>query len=187
MSASILSNHARALTFALVLLVSGLLALAGLGLVRAGAPANDQVLTPMPERPAAPAFDLKDPKDQPQRLADYRGKTVILNFWATWCPPCREEMPSMQRAHESLSGDGIAVVAINVGEDADTIRSFLADNPVDFPLPMDLDSRVVQSYPVMGLPTTFVIDPDGHLTYVATGGREWDDPKLLDQVRALGN
>lgn len=93
----------------------------------------------------------------------------------------------MQRAHEALSGDGIAVVAINVGDDADTILSFLADNPVDFPLPMDLDSRVVQSYPVMGLPTTFVIDPDGRLAYVATGGREWDDPKLLDQVRALGN
>jgi len=187
MSASILSNHARTLTFALVLLVSGLLALAALGLVKAGVPAHEQVLTPIPERPAAPAFDLKDPKDQPQRLADYRGKTVILNFWATWCPPCREEMPSMQRAYEAVSGDGIAVVAINVGDDADTIRSFLAENPVDFPLPMDLDSRVVQSYPVTGLPTTFVIDPEGRLAYVATGGREWDDPKLLDQVRALND
>lgn len=93
----------------------------------------------------------------------------------------------MQRAYEAVSGDGIAVVAINVGDDADTIRSFLAENPVDFPLPMDLDSRVVQSYPVTGLPTTFVIDPEGRLAYVATGGREWDDPKLLDQVRALND
>jgi len=142
-------------------------------------------LTPIAERPAAPDFDLKDPDDRPQRLADYRGKAVILNFWATWCPPCREEMPSMQRAHEAVADDGIAVIAINVGEDADTINQFLADTPVAFPLPMDLDSRVVQSYPVRGLPTTFVIDPEGRLTYVATGGREWDDPKILDQVRAL--
>jgi peroxiredoxin len=145
----------------------------------------DQTLTPIPDTPAAPDFDLEDPDGNPQRLADYQGKAVILNFWATWCPPCREEMPSMQRAHEAVSDDGIALVAINVGEDADTIEQFLASYPVDFPLPMDLDSKVVQSYPVRGLPTTFVIDPEGRLVYVATGGREWDDPKLLDQVRAL--
>jgi peroxiredoxin len=155
------------------------------GPTHAGTASGDQSLTPIPERPAAPEFDLKDPEDRPQRLADYRGKAVILNFWATWCPPCREEMPSMQRAHEAVSGDGIALVAINVGEDADTIEQFLTNYPVEFPLPMDLDSRVVQSYPVKGLPTTFVIDPEGRLAYVATGGREWDDPKLLNQVRAL--
>lgn len=168
-------------------LAAALLALTGAGSTLAGAASGDQTLTPMQDRPAAPEFDLKDPEDRPQRLEDYRGKAVILNFWATWCPPCREEMPSMQRAHEAVSGDGIAVVAINVGEDADTILQFLTNYPVEFPLPMDLDSRVVQSYPVKGLPTTFVIDPQGRLAYVATGGREWDDPKLLDQVRALKN
>jgi peroxiredoxin len=168
-----------------LLLSLALLALAGPLRVSAAAPADDEGLTPMPDRPSAPAFDLKDPQDRPQRLADYRGKTVILNFWATWCPPCREEMPSMQRAHEAVSGDGIALVAINVGEDAETIREFLDSYPVEFPLPMDLDSSVVQSYPVKGLPTTFVIDPDGRLAYVATGGREWDDPKILEQVRSL--
>lgn len=161
------------------------LTLAGLGIAPAGTESEDQTLTPMADKPTAPDFDLKDPNDQPQRLADYRGKPVILNFWATWCPPCREEMPSMQRAHEAVSGDGIALLAVNVGEDADTINQVLAENPVAFPLPMDVDSRVVQSYPVRGLPTTFVIDPDGRLAYVATGGRKWDDPKLLDQVRAL--
>lgn len=93
----------------------------------------------------------------------------------------------MQRAFDAVSSDGISLVAINVGEDADTIEQFLASYPVEFPLPMDLDSRVVQSYPVKGLPTTFVIDAEGRLAYVATGGREWDDPKILDQVRALRN
>ncbi len=142
-------------------------------------------LTPLPDKPMAPQFDLKDNLDKPQRLADYRGKPVILNFWATWCPPCREEMPSMQRAHQALSGDGIAVIAVNVGDDAETIGDFLVQVPVDFPLPMDTESRVAQSYPLKGLPTTFVIDPQGRLVYAAEGEREWDDPKILNQVRSL--
>jgi thiol-disulfide isomerase/thioredoxin len=154
-----------------------------LGTARAAG--GEQTLTPLEGTPQAPDFDLQDPEGNPQRLADYKGKPVILNFWATWCPPCREEMPSMQRAHEAVAPEGIALVAINVGEDADTIEQFLASYPVDFPLPMDLDSKVVQSYPVKGLPTTFVLDPEGRLVYIATGGREWDDPGLLDQVRAL--
>ena len=142
-------------------------------------------LTPMPDKPMAPEFDLKDNQNKPQRLADYRGKPVILNFWATWCPPCREEMPSMQRAHQALSGEGIAVIAVNVGDDAETIGDFLAEVPVDFPLPMDTESKVAQSYPLKGLPTTYVIDPEGRLVYAAEGEREWDDPKILDRVRSL--
>jgi peroxiredoxin len=146
---------------------------------------EDQTLTPIPERPPAPAFALKDADGHPQRLADYLGKPVILNFWATWCPPCREEMPAMQRAYQTLAAEGIAVLAINVGDDAQGIGEFLEETPVDFPLPMDPDSKVAQSYPLKGLPTTYVIDPQGRLVYSAEGEREWDDPKLLDQVRAL--
>jgi peroxiredoxin len=144
-----------------------------------------QTLTPMSDDIQAPAFDLQGPAGEPQRLLDHRGKPVILNFWATWCPPCRAEMPSMQRAHETVTEEGISVIAVNVGEDAETIERFLSETDVDFPIPMDLDSEVVQSYPVKGLPTTFVIDPEGRLVYSATGEREWDDPALLDQVRAL--
>ena len=144
-----------------------------------------QTLTPMSEDIQAPAFDLQGPAGEPQRLLDHRGKPIILNFWATWCPPCLAEMPSMQRAHETLTEEGISVIAVNVGEDAETIERFLSETDVDFPIPMDVDSEVVQSYPVKGLPTTFVIDPNGRLVYSATGEREWDDPALLDQVRAL--
>ncbi|HYN78585.1 MAG TPA: TlpA disulfide reductase family protein [Lamprocystis sp. (in: g-proteobacteria)] len=148
-----------------------------------GAP--DQTLTPIPDRPPAPAFDLQDAQGQPQRLAEHLGKPVILNFWATWCPPCRAEMPAMQRAYQALAAEGIAVIAVNVGDDADAIGEFLEETPVDFPLPMDTDSKVAQRYPMKGLPTTYVIDPQGRLVLVAEGERDWDDPKLLDQVRAL--
>ncbi|WP_295388056.1 peroxiredoxin [uncultured Thiodictyon sp.] len=165
----------------LPMLLAGLLAAPLTGALAA----DDRSLTPIPERPAAPGFDLKDPEGRPQRLADYRGKPVILNFWATWCPPCREEMPSIQRAYETLAPEGIAVVAINVGDDAAAIGQFLEDEPLDFALPMDTDSKVAQRYPMNGLPTTFVIDPEGRLVYSAMGSRAWDDPKLLDQVRAL--
>ncbi|CRI63995.1 putative Thiol-disulfide oxidoreductase resA [Thiocapsa sp. KS1] len=160
-------------------------ALAVLSSTVAVATDEPQTLTPMSEDIQAPEFDLQGPAGEPQRLLDHRGKPIILNFWATWCPPCRAEMPSMQRAHETVTDEGISVIAVNVGEDAETIARFLSETDVDFPIPMDLDSEVVQSYPVKGLPTTFVIDPEGRLVYSATGEREWDDPALLDQVRAL--
>ena len=169
--------HPRVLPILLAALLS-----APLAAVRA---ADDQSLTPISGQPNAPDFDLKDPQGRPQRLADYRGKPVILNFWATWCPPCREEMPSMQRAYEVLAAEGIAVIAVNVGEDADAIAQFMEEEPVDFPLPMDTDAKVAQRYHTQGLPTTYVVDPQGRLAYRAMGSREWDSSKLLDQVRAL--
>ena len=142
-------------------------------------------LTKLADTPQAPEFVLRDLDGNQHRLSDYRGQVVIINFWATWCPPCREEMPSMQRAWESLKNDGIHMLAINVGEDEDTIFQFTANYPVDFSLLMDSDSGVINQWPVRGLPTTFVVDPKGRISYRAIGGREWDDPALLSLVRAL--
>lgn len=142
-------------------------------------------LTALADRPEAPEFELMDIDGGTHRLSDYRGKVLIVNFWATWCPPCREEMPSMQRAWGQLEQDGILMLAVNVGEDEDTIFQFTANYPVEFPLLMDRDSSVVGAWPVRGLPTTFVVDPEGRLAYRAIGGREWDDPQLLESVRGL--
>ncbi|MBK5930861.1 TlpA family protein disulfide reductase [Halochromatium salexigens] len=142
-------------------------------------------LTPVSEAPMAPDFELSGPNAEVYRLEDFQGKPLIVNFWATWCPPCRAEMPSMQRAWEQVESEGIAIIAINVGEDSEAVKAFLEQVPVDFPLPLDTDSAVTQRWPLRGLPTTFVVAPDGRLVYKATGEREWDDPALLDQVRAL--
>ena len=142
-------------------------------------------LTALPERPVAPEFALSDTEGNLHRLSDYRGKVVIVNFWATWCPPCRDEMPSMQRAWEQLEQEGILLLGIDVGENEEKIFQFSADYRVEFPLLMDLDSSVTTSWPLAGLPTTFVVDPQGRLAYRAVGGREWDDPELLAQIRAL--
>lgn len=142
-------------------------------------------LTALLDKPLAPDFQLSDVDGNIHRLSDYRGRVVIVNFWATWCPPCRAEMPSMQRAWEKLQQEEIMMLAVNVGEDEDTIFQFTANYPVEFPLLMDLDSKIIEEWPVRGLPTTFVVDPQGRLAYRAIGGREWDKTELLEQVKAL--
>lgn len=142
-------------------------------------------LTKLTDIPQVPDFVLTDLDGAQHRLGDYRGQVVIVNFWATWCPPCREEMPSMQRAWEQLKKEGILMLGINVGEDEDTIFQFTANYPVEFPLLMDSDSEIVNQWPVHGLPTTFVLDTEGRIVYRAIGGREWDDSQLLALVREL--
>jgi len=149
------------------------------------AAAEQQGLTALPDRPEAPDFTLPDVDGDSHRLSDYRGKVVIVNFWATWCPPCRKEMPSMQRAWERTKDEGILMLAVDVGEDEDTVFAFQGQTPVDFPLLLDQDSAVTTAWPVRGLPTTFVVDTQGRLAYRAVGGREWDDPALLSTVRDL--
>ena len=96
-------------------------------------------LTKLPDAPQAPDFLLTDLDGNHHRLSDYRGQVVVINFWATWCPPCRAEMPSMQRAWELFEKEGILMLGIDVGEDEDTIFQFTANYPVEFPLLMDSD------------------------------------------------
>ena len=144
-----------------------------------------QTLTELPAGVVAPDFELLDTEGNRHRLSDYRGRPVIINFWTTWCPPCREEIPSMNRAWRILEQEGIAMLAINMGEDEDTIFIFTADYPADFPMLMDRSGEVIEEWPVKGLPTTYVVAPDGTIAYRAIGSREWDDEDLLDRVRAL--
>jgi peroxiredoxin len=147
-------------------------------------PSTPQTLPAFLGKPA-PGFTLPDTEGHSHQLSDYRGKVVVLNFWATWCPPCREEMPAMERLHQLIGDEDIAVVAINVGEDEDTIFRFTGDYPVTFPLLMDQGGRIVEEYPVIGLPTTYIIDPGGIIRHRAVGTREWDAPELVEELRAL--
>jgi len=147
--------------------------------------AAEQLLTRLTDQPEAPAFDLPDMDGEAHSLASYRGRPVIVNFWATWCPPCRAELPSMNRGWAKIKDQGIAMIAINVGEDEETIFSFMGDYPIDFQVLLDQSGQTIQRWPIKGLPTTFVIDPEGRLVYRAIGGREWDADELLDLVRKL--
>ncbi len=162
--------------------LTALLALLALVAPATGA---EQTLTPLPQRPPAPELALEDMEGRMHRLADYRGQVVIVNFWATWCPPCRREMPSMERAWRRLDEGPVMMLAVNVGEDEDTVFRFTADYPVSFPLLLDRDGEAVSAWPVRGLPTTFVVDPQGRLAYRAIGGRDWDATELIERLRAL--
>lgn len=147
----------------------------------------EQSLTSLADPEMAPDFNLLDMDGISHRLSDYKGKTVIINFWATWCPPCREEMPSMERAWNKIKEQNIVMLAINVGEDEDTVFTFMADYPASFTILFDTSGTMIEQWPVQGLPTTFVVSPEGRLVYRAIGGREWDDDKLLDQIRKLND
>ena len=147
--------------------------------------AKDQVLHKVDTPRIAPAFRLQDMDGQPHALSDYKGKVIVLNFWATWCPPCRFEMPSMERAQALTADDDVVFLGVNVGEDADTIFTFTADYPVTFPLLMDINSEIISQYPVMGLPTTYVIDGQGRIVYQAIGTRDWDNADIINQLKAL--
>lgn len=144
-------------------------------------------LTPLAKPVPAPAFVLKDMDDNSYSFADYSGKVVLLNFWATWCPPCRREMPSMQRLHQKLNSGTFAVVAINQMETPDHVFAFTGQLAVDpsFPILFDPDSNTANAYKVKGLPTTYLIDKHGMVRYRAIGGREFDHPDVIKLIQQL--
>ena len=146
---------------------------------------TDKQTLPAIARPFPAAdFSLQGEDGKTYRLSDYRGKVVVLNFWATWCPPCREEMPSLESLWQKVKDKGIVVLAINVGEDSDAIFEFSGNYSMSFPIPMDHDGQVIKQYPVMGLPTTYVINSEGMVTHRAVGSREWDNDELIAKLRA---
>lgn len=142
-------------------------------------------LTPLPSRPPAPDFELQGIDDETYRLRDYRGKVVVINFWATWCPPCRKEMPSMQRAWERWRKHGIELLAVNVGESDDEVFAFAAEYDLKFPVLLEPSGRLIRRWGAVGLPSTFVVDPQGRVVYRATGEREWDSDEIFDLLLAL--
>lgn len=154
------------------------------GFAPAAEPAEER-LTPLPEKPEAPALELEDMDGRTHRLAEYRGQVVIVNFWATWCPPCRKELPSLQRIWEEYQDEGLVILGVNVGEGPDRIFAFTADYPVTFPLLLDRDSQAIENWSVRGLPTSFVIDKKGRMAYRAVGAREFDHPAIRSTLEGL--
>ena len=143
-------------------------------------------LGPQAPKPA-PALKLKDLDGRTHDLAALRGKVVLVNFWATWCPPCRREMPSMQRLKDALAGEAFEVLAVDVGEDSDTIHAFTSqlDATLAFPILLDTRSRAMQAWKVAGLPTTYLVDKQGRIVASAIGGREFEHPEMVAAIRAL--
>ncbi len=152
-----------------------------------GLPALSHALTPARTPTVAPPLKLPDLDGKVHDLATLKGKVVLVNFWATWCPPCRREMPSLERLNQKLEGTAFAALAVDIGEDADTVFAFLGqlEPQPGFPMLLDRDSKAMQQWPVRGLPTTYIIDRQGNLAYSAIGGREFDHPQIEAAIRTL--
>lgn len=133
----------------------------------------------------APEFSLPNLDGQAITLASFKGKVVVVNFWATWCPPCRAEMPAMERAAKLMADDNVVILGIHVGGNEDKVWSFVTEHNLTFPIVLDKGGKISRKWPTVGLPTTFVVDPAGKIAYQAIGGREWDDPAIMDTLRQL--
>lgn len=172
-------------------IVAGLLLTLALAAPTPALPADDPALghamTRLEEPVPAPDFVLEDMDGVAYRLSDYRGKVVLLNLWATWCPPCRKEMPSLERLYEGLKDEGFVVLAVNQWESPDHVFAYLGQLPVQpsFPVVFDRESRVAESLGVKGLPTSYLLDKAGRVVYRAVGGREFDHPDVEALVRGL--
>lgn len=138
-------------------------------------------------RPATPAPELmaSDLAGDPKTLADYRGKVVLLNFWASWCPPCLREMPSMERLRVKMAGRPLAIVALDSAETREEVNVYLSRMKLGFPVLLDPDGSNTQRWKVFALPTTFLLDAEGRVRYVLTGPTEWDEGEALQVIESL--
>jgi thiol-disulfide isomerase/thioredoxin len=167
------------------------------GLEGEAQPASDDV-PPAPEGPFAENFTFSNPPvpapsnafhsldGRPVSLADFRGKVVLVNFWATWCPPCKAEMPSMERLYAQIKNRGFELLAINAEVDGlEILPEFLQQHPHTFPIPVDTEGEVQTGYGVFRFPESFIIDRDGRIVEHIIGARDWVDRATIEHFMDL--
>jgi len=129
----------------------------------------------------APGFAVPTLDGQNLSLADYRGKVVMINFWATWCIPCRVEMPSMENLYEKYRGNGFEILAVSGGESKSVVQPFIKNLQLSFPILLDEEFEVHGKYEVSAIPSTFLVDKSGVITHRFFGAVDWNS----DQSREL--
>ncbi|MCD1653960.1 TlpA family protein disulfide reductase [Treponema zuelzerae] len=138
-----------------------------------------------PEPPALPPFTVQALDGRELSSESLKGKATLLNFWATWCPPCKREMPSIQRLHDAMEGEDFQITAISVGEKKDTVTAFLKSNPYTFPIYLDESGQLGASFASQGIPTTYVLNKQGLVVAGIVGSRDYDDPELIAVLKEL--
>lgn len=129
---------------------------------------------------AAPDFTLMDLTGKQVRLSDYRGKVVLLNFWATWCPPCREEMPSMVRLNQIMAGKPFQMLAVSIDDAGKVaVEAYLQKSGTVLPVLLDTEQNAGKLYGITGVPETFVIDKKGVILEKVVGGSDWSAPNVV--------
>lgn len=133
----------------------------------------------------APDFALKDLTGKTVSLSALKGKVVLLNFFATWCPPCRAEMPALNKLRHALKTRGLEVVAVSTDRSINDIKDFLEKNRVDFPILFDADRNVAKQYRVFSMPTTFLINRNGIIVEKFYGEYDWTEPETKGKIEKL--
>lgn len=147
---------------------------------------KDRYLQPYKGKQQPPPLRLPTLKGTTVDLSQFSNQVVLVNFWATWCPPCVHEMPSMQRLSEKLTGDPFVILGVNIAEDEPTVKDFLQNKiNVDFPILMDVDGHALRQWNVMAFPTSFVIDKQGKIRYALFGSIEWDTAEIISKIDSL--
>ncbi len=142
--------------------------------------------TPWPPSQATPALDWQDLQGQRWSGERLKGRAVVLNFWATWCPPCKEELPSLQTLHEIGGGDPV-VIGINVRETASQVRRYLAATGLSFPVVLDPQAELAKRFGVTAFPTTLLIAPDGQVRWRVVGEVDWSGPQAAGWIASLSS
>ena len=120
-------------------------------------------------------------------LSAQKGKVVFLNFWATWCGPCRHEMPSMEALYNRFKEEGLEILAVNSMEQQEEVLDFMTSNGLSFPVPLDEDGRVTGAYGIQAIPTTYLIDREGMIILRLVGSIDWDTPEIHTAIETLLN
>jgi thiol-disulfide isomerase/thioredoxin len=138
-------------------------------------------LDPVP----SPPLVLQDLAGVERNLQDFKDKVVLVNFWATWCPPCRREMPSMQRLKEKMAGRQFLILGVDSAEQREEVMAFLEMVKVGFPILLDQDSSATRRWKVYALPTSFIIDRKGKVRHSLSGPTEWDEGEAVQLIESL--
>ena len=146
---------------------------------------DPQESTPLGQGSIAPDFALPNIDGGQNSLSDYKGRVVLLNFWATWCKPCQDEMPSMENLYGMLHEQGFELVAISVDDAVEPVLAFRDQYKLNFPILHDVDMAVANSYQTHRYPESLLIDGEGKVISRFVGPREWDDPLYVERIRQL--
>ncbi len=133
----------------------------------------------------APGFQLPASTGGPVALSDLKGKVVLINFWASWCGPCRQEMPILEKIYDKYKGAGVTLLGVNVEPKSADAIGFLKTTPVSFPILFDTESKVSTLYEVAGMPSTVIVDRKGNVRYVHRSYNPGDEGEYMNQIRAL--
>ena len=134
-----------------------------------------------------PAIDLQDSNGYAYKISDYRGKVTVVNFWATWCPPCVAEIPSLNRLREQMQSEPFELLSINYADSSIVVNEFMQRVHVEFPVLLDLQGKASQQWNVIGFPSTFVIGKDGKIIYGVNAAIHWDSPEVINTLKALSH